>query len=99
MKNLDRAGRFVRDLKRIAKRGWNQEKLETMVILLREDKALPVSARPHKLTGEWLGFWECHIAPDPRSRRCYLRRRVKCKRFLGHFLTEGDTFGLNLMAY
>jgi mRNA interferase YafQ len=25
---------------------------------------LPFSAHPHKLSGEWEGFWECHIQSD-----------------------------------
>ena len=40
------------------------EKLEAIVQLLRDDEPLPISARPHKLTGEYDGFWECHLGPD-----------------------------------
>jgi mRNA interferase YafQ len=25
---------------------------------------LPGDYRPHKLSGEWKGVWECHIEPD-----------------------------------
>ena len=32
--------------------------------MLRKDEPLPHSARPHKLTGDWKGFWECHVEPD-----------------------------------
>lgn len=64
MKKLDLQGSFRKDLKRIAKRGWDRSKLDTIVTMLRTDEMLPTNARPHKLTGEWLGFWECHIGPN-----------------------------------
>lgn len=64
MKILIPSTRYKKDLKRVLKRGWNLEKLEEILKLLEMEKSLPISARPHKLTGEWLGFWECHIAPD-----------------------------------
>lgn len=36
-----------------------------MVIqLLVNDEKLPNQCRPHKLMGNFIGQWECHIAPD-----------------------------------
>lgn len=35
-----------------------------VVELLAEDGALSAAYRPHKLSGEWKGVWECHIEPD-----------------------------------
>ena len=64
MKNLELLGGFKKDLKRIKRRGWDRSKLDAIVTMLRTSEPLPINARPHKLTGEWLGFWECHIAPD-----------------------------------
>jgi len=64
VKKLELLGSFRKDIKRIRKRGWGREKLDAIVIMLRTDEPLPTNARPHKLTGEWLGFWECHIGPD-----------------------------------
>jgi mRNA interferase YafQ len=32
--------------------------------LLLADEQLPERCRPHKLIGNYLGFWECHIEPD-----------------------------------
>ena len=52
---------FRRDLKRIEKRGWNIEKLQRTISLLQMGAPLPEIARPHKLTGEYAGQWECHI--------------------------------------
>ena len=64
MKELELLGGFKKDLKRIKKRGWDRTKLERMVLILRTGGTLSSNARPHKLTGKWTGFWECHIAPD-----------------------------------
>lgn len=38
--------------------------LDDIVSRLRHDELLPFSAHPHRLSGEWLGFWECHIESD-----------------------------------
>ena len=64
MKDLELLGSFKKDLRRITKRGWDRSKLERIVTMLRKDEPLPHSARPHKLTGDWKGFWECHVEPD-----------------------------------
>jgi mRNA interferase YafQ len=31
---------------------------------LRQETPLPAAARAHPLKGEWMGYWECHVAPD-----------------------------------
>lgn len=64
MRSLKHIGRFKRDFRRVLKRGWDKKKLEHIVHLIRQRRPLPLSAHPHKLTGEWLGFWECHIEAD-----------------------------------
>ena len=40
------------------------EKLVTVVRLLVENGELPTKYRPHKLSGDYRGIWECHIQPD-----------------------------------
>ena len=64
MKRAIPTGRFKKDLKRIRKRGWNVHALEGVVSLLQLSAQLPENAFPHKLSGEYKGNWECHIAPD-----------------------------------
>lgn len=64
MKRLDLLGSFKRDFRRITKRKWDVKKLDSIVTMLRRDEPLPPNARPHRLTSDWEGFWECHIAPD-----------------------------------
>jgi mRNA interferase YafQ len=56
--------RFERDLKKAGKRGRDTSKLERAVKLLLEDRPLPPSMRPHTLSGDWKGFYECHLEPD-----------------------------------
>ena len=34
------------------------------MLLLANDGSLPMQYRPHKLTGDKRGLWECHIEPD-----------------------------------
>jgi len=46
------------------KRGASQEKLNAVLNLLMNNESLPVRYRPHRLSGEWKGFSECHIEPD-----------------------------------
>jgi mRNA interferase YafQ len=55
---------FKKDNKRMVKRGANLGKLNDILSRLMNDEPLPRKNRPHMLSGEWKGFWECHIAPD-----------------------------------
>jgi mRNA interferase YafQ len=64
MKPLRYAGAFKKDLKRIIRRGYRFDDLETIVTAIRRGERLPASARPHPLKGEWKSYWECHVAPD-----------------------------------
>ncbi len=64
MKRTLPTGKFRKDLKRIAKRGWDVATLNAVISLLQMDADLPENARPHKLSGEYQGNWECYMAPD-----------------------------------
>ena len=64
MRALRTTGQFERDVKRLKKRGFALEVLWEVVELLRKGDRLPPRHRPHKLTGEWRDFWECHVRPD-----------------------------------
>ncbi len=64
MKRLFPTNLFSRDLKRISKRGYRLVKLDLILSVLLNEETLPASVRQHKLTGEWVGVWECHIEPD-----------------------------------
>ena len=64
MRELLQSNRFRRDWKRMQKRGAQSAKLSETLKLLVADQPLPERCRPHKLVGQWTGFWECHIQPD-----------------------------------
>lgn len=55
---------FERDLKKMRKRGKDLSKLKKVLLFLEEGVSLPEKYRNHKLTGNYSGFWECHIEPD-----------------------------------
>ena len=55
---------FKKGLKRCKKRGLDISKVETAIKILRDTGSLPDEYRPHKLSGNRDGQWECHIQPD-----------------------------------
>ena len=55
---------FKKDLKLAAKRGLDLAELETVVNRLAAQQPLPDKNRNHSLTGDYIGFRECHIRPD-----------------------------------
>lgn len=64
MRRVMQRRQFRNDLKRQKQRGKNVEELIVAVELLAETGAPPAGYRPHQLTGEWKGVWECHIELD-----------------------------------
>lgn len=56
--------RFQKDLKRIAKRGYNTELLTAVIKKLANGEPLAQKHRDHALTGDYAGCRECHITPD-----------------------------------
>ena len=38
--------------------------VSSVVAMLLVDQALPESNRDHTLSGDWIGYRECHIKPD-----------------------------------
>lgn len=61
---IQRTTQFKKDQKRIRKRGYAESKMTEIVTLLAYQEALPPKCRPHKLGGNYIGHWECHIEPD-----------------------------------
>ncbi len=56
--------RFVKDAQLCKRRGYNMLLLREAMRLLAQTGSLPAQYRPHKLTGNYAGKWECHIRPD-----------------------------------
>lgn len=55
---------FDKDANLCVRRGYDTTKLREAISLLSETGTLPQRFKPHKLTGEYKGAWECHIGPD-----------------------------------
>lgn len=58
---LEVTNKFKKDFKRCIKRGLPIEKIQEAMRLLQSTGTLPDEYRPHKLVGEYVGKWECHI--------------------------------------
>lgn len=56
--------KFCKDLKRLRKRGADIAKLDDVLKTLQREEPLEKRFRDHELTGELIGFRECHIEPD-----------------------------------
>lgn len=55
---------FKKDLKRIVRRGYNLDLLKKVVDLLAKQEVLPEKYKDNSLSGEYIGYRECHITPD-----------------------------------
>lgn len=64
MKDVKTTNQFLRDLKLARKRGKNLGKIEAVIDAIAQGKTLAPRHRPHRLSGELAGFWECHVEPD-----------------------------------
>lgn len=64
MLKVDYYNKFKKDYKQIKKRGYKIEKLEKVFKLLINEEPLPQKYSNHILTGNFAGFYECHIEPD-----------------------------------
>lgn len=64
MFQLEYSGQFKRDFKRMVKRGADVELMRTVLHFLENDGQVPASYKPHTLSGNYQGIWECHIEPD-----------------------------------
>ncbi len=56
--------RFKKDFKRCKRRGLDLSLLEKVIELLRLNGNLPQLYKPHKLTGDYVNCWECHLQSD-----------------------------------
>ena len=58
------SNQFKKDLKLMNKRGVNLELLDTVVNKLANNEVLDEKYYDHALTGNYIGYRECHIKPD-----------------------------------
>ena len=64
MLTLQTTSKFRKDYKLAKKRGLKLELLEIVIDILLQEKVLDEKYRDHALTGNYIGFRECHIQPD-----------------------------------
>lgn len=67
MREIERTSRFKRDYKREAKSRHRSTLNESLMVVLRlliADEALPARYQDHALSGNWVGYRDCHIKPD-----------------------------------
>ena len=58
------SAKFRRDYKRIQKQGKDANRLLLVVDTLAAEKPLDRKYRDHAMTGDFIGYRECHIEPD-----------------------------------
>ena len=64
MKRLSQSNQFLKDIKRMRKRGKDIRKLQSVVNKLANKETLHPRHRDHHLVGEWKTNRDCHIEPD-----------------------------------
>ncbi len=56
--------KFRKDIKILQKRGYEMELIKEAILMLEETGTLSLSYSPHKLSGNYSGYWEAHIKSD-----------------------------------
>ena len=67
MRTIRRSTRFKKDFKREFRAGHGaafEEVLTAILQQLADDTPLPDRLFDHALTGNWIGYRDCHIRPD-----------------------------------
>ena len=64
MKSVSQTNQFLKDIKRIQKRGKDLAKIKQIVNLLASGQKLPAQYKDHSLIGNWKGARDCHVEPD-----------------------------------
>jgi len=67
MRTIERSSAFRRDYKREARgqhRATLDDDLFPVIAALANDKPLEQKHRDHELSGDWIGYRECHVKPD-----------------------------------
>lgn len=64
MVQLYYTNKFNKDIKLLQRRGYNLELIKIAILILEETGTLPFTYSPHKLSGDYSGYWEAHLKPD-----------------------------------
>ena len=79
---------FLKDAEKAKKRGKQIDKLMHVHDLLLKDIILPAQYRNHKLKGNYVHHFECHIQPD----WLLIYRKTKTQVFFARTGTHSDLF-------
>lgn len=90
MYEISFSNQFKKDYKRCIKRNYDISLLEVVLKILREEGTLPSKYKPHLLSGNYAGFWECHIKSDWLL--TWLQDDVKKEIYLDRLGTHSDLF-------
>ena len=55
---------FEREIEKAKKRGLDMSKIKDLIEDLISEKPLAAKHKNHKLKGNFVGYWECHVEPD-----------------------------------
>lgn len=58
------SNQYLKDYKLCIKRGLNIGLLDDILLNLVENGSVPIRCKPHILSGNLQGLWECHIKSD-----------------------------------
>ena len=64
MYKIKTSNRFEKDFIKCTKRKFNIDALGLVIELLESTGKLPFKYKSHLLSGNYNGYWECHIKPD-----------------------------------
>lgn len=64
MNELKITSQFKKDLKRYKHKKEVLDKLEAILWLLQKGLPIPAENLPHRLTGNYKGYMECHVESD-----------------------------------
>ena len=82
--------RFKKDFKTCQKRNYNMQLLQQAINTLRIPSPLPAKNKDHSLTGNYMGFRECHITTD----WLLIYKQTDSELLLNRTGTHSDLFGL-----
>jgi len=80
---------FDRDRKRLQKRGKDLDRLRDVIEAIRQRGGLEARHQAHPLSGEWKGWWDCHVEPD----WVLIFKATETELILGRTGTHSDLFG------
>ncbi len=64
MREIHFQNTYIKDFRLVKKQGWDLEKIKSVIIQLQTCEILEPRLRDHALSGEYIGFRECHIFGD-----------------------------------